>query len=251
MAGATSPSTGSHAAEAAQPERRASPAASPRCAPRSAATGSARMGDDALARVGAAGARQTRARRCAACCAASPSTSAATPRRRARQLEDGARRAAVPAPQVQALCLTQLALIALEDDDPEGAARLITRARSQIAPPRARALSDERARPGRLGARARAARTRRGGARRRGRGRASCSSGSTDVAPWYELEVRIVLARAALRLSDVNEARTQLAAAARLARPAAGGGHAAAAGCAPPKPTSRRSRARPARCRRR
>ena len=35
----------------------------------------------------------------------------------------------------------------------------------------------------------------------------------TDLAPWYEVEVRIVLGRAALRLSDVNEARAQLAAA--------------------------------------
>ena len=37
-----------------------------------------------------------------------------------------------------------------------------------------------------------------------------------DLAPWYEAEVRIVLVRTALRLSDVNEARAQIAAARRL-----------------------------------
>ena len=37
-----------------------------------------------------------------------------------------------------------------------------------------------------------------------------------DLAPWYEAEVRIVLVRTALRLSDVNEARAQLAAARRI-----------------------------------
>jgi LuxR family maltose regulon positive regulatory protein len=38
-----------------------------------------------------------------------------------------------------------------------------------------------------------------------------------DVAPWYELEVQLALARVALRLSDVNDARARLAAARRLA----------------------------------
>ena len=76
--------------------------------------------------------RRTRARRCAPWSPASPSTCAAE-RERARRLEDGARRAAVSAPQVHALCLAQLALLALEDHDPEGAARLATRARSQVA----------------------------------------------------------------------------------------------------------------------
>jgi len=59
------------------------------------------------------------------------------------RLEAGARRAAVSAPHVHALCLAQLALIALEDNDWEGANRLITRARAQVARyiRRARALN--------------------------------------------------------------------------------------------------------------
>jgi len=40
----------------------------------------------------------------------------------------------------------------------------------------------------------------------------------TDVAPWYDAETRVVLARAALRLGDVVGARTLLAEGARLAR---------------------------------
>ena len=49
----------------------------------------------------------------------------------------------------------------------------------------------------------------------------------TDLAPWHEIEVRIVLGRAALRLSDVNEARALLAGAAPPRRAAARGGRAA------------------------
>ena len=39
-----------------------------------------------------------------------------------------------------------------------------------------------------------------------------------DFAPWYEVEVRVVLARAALRLSDAVGCAPQLADAARLLR---------------------------------
>src|SRR5262249_51224643 len=48
------------------------------------------------------------------------------------QLEDGARRAAVRVPLVQALCLAQLALIALDEHDPEEAAQHAARARAQV-----------------------------------------------------------------------------------------------------------------------
>ena len=40
---------------------------------------------------------------------------------------------------------------------------------------------------------------------------------AVDIAAWYELEVRIALARAALRLSDLNAARAHAAAAHRIA----------------------------------
>jgi LuxR family maltose regulon positive regulatory protein len=39
-----------------------------------------------------------------------------------------------------------------------------------------------------------------------------------DFTPWYEVEARLLLARAALRLSDIVGARTLLAEASRLAR---------------------------------
>ena len=56
-----------------------------------------------------------------------------------------------------------------------------------------------------------------GRGRGRPRSRALLCEQLVDVAPWYELEVQLALARAALRLSDVNGARAQLAAAHRLA----------------------------------
>ena len=131
------------------------------------------------------------------------------------------------APQVHALCLAQLALLALEDDDPEGAARLATRARSQIAryglaryPTSALALA--------VSALVRAQRGRVEDARADARAAAALLERLTDFAPWYEAEVQIVLARAAVRLSDVGETRLRLAEARRLAVRLPGGGRAAA-----------------------
>jgi LuxR family maltose regulon positive regulatory protein len=133
-----------------------------------------------------------------------------------QQLEDGARRAAVPAPQVHALCLSQLALVALDEHDTEEAAGLSTRARSQVArygldhyPTSALVLA--------VSALVRAQRGRIDDAQADLQTAASLLERLTDLARWYEIEVAIVLARAALRMSDVNVARTQLAAAARLA----------------------------------
>ena len=249
MARATSPSIGS------TPRRRrsrsaSSPAASPRCSRHSAATGSTRMGDDALA----ASALLAPDSPCQALCGLLRGVSeqlrgdAAAAR---HHLEAAARLAAVPAPQVQALCLTQLALIALEDEDSEGAARLITRARSQVAPLRARALSDER----RSSWPSRRSSTR----------SADASTEAHDDAAEARRAARAARRRRALvRARGADRARPRRAAPQRRQRgaDAAGGGRAAsttgcrrrsrsAAGCAPPKPTSRRSRARPARCRRR
>ena len=131
------------------------------------------------------------------------------------RLEAGARRAAVPAPGIHALCLTQLALIALEEDDPEGAARLMTRARSQVSryglaryPTTALVLA--------VAALVRAQRGRIEEAHADAADAAALLERLIDLAPWYEAEVRIVLVRTALRLSDVNEARAQIATARRL-----------------------------------
>jgi LuxR family maltose regulon positive regulatory protein len=133
-----------------------------------------------------------------------------------RRLEDGARRAAVSAPHVHALCLAQLGLVALETDDWESAARVVTRARSQVAryglaryPTSALTLA--------VSALVRAQRGRVEDAQADTVEAAGLLEHITDLAPWYEIEVRIVLGRAALRLSDVNDARVQLAEAGRLA----------------------------------
>ena len=119
------------------------------------------------------------------------------------------------APQVHALCLAQLALLALEDHDPEGAARLATRARSQIAryglaryPTSALVLA--------VSALVRAQRGRVEDAREDARAAAELLERLIDFAPWYEAEVQLVLGRAAARLSDVGETRLRLAEARRL-----------------------------------
>jgi LuxR family maltose regulon positive regulatory protein len=133
-----------------------------------------------------------------------------------RELEEGARRAAVPAPQIHALCLSQLALLALDDNDSQEAAQLTTRARSQVTrygldryPTSALVLA--------VSALVRAQRGRVEEANGDLRDAAALLERLTDLAPWYVIEVQIVLARAALRLSDVTEARARLASAARPA----------------------------------
>ena len=133
-----------------------------------------------------------------------------------RRLDDGARRAAVAAPQIHALCLAQLALVTLEDNDAEAAAGLSARARAQVArfgleryPISALVLA--------VSALVRAQRGRVEEARSDAGDAAALLERLTDFAPWYEAEVQIVLARAALRLSDVGETRVRIAQARRLA----------------------------------
>jgi LuxR family maltose regulon positive regulatory protein len=133
-----------------------------------------------------------------------------------RRLEEGARRAAVPAPQIHALCLSQLALLALDDDDQEEAARLVTRARSQVT----RYRLDRYPTSALVFAVAALVRAQRGRVEEASadlQDAGALLERLIDLAPWYVIEVRIVLARAALRLGDVNEARTRLTEAARPA----------------------------------
>ena len=133
------------------------------------------------------------------------------------QLEEGARGAAVAAPVVQVLCLSQLGVLALEEDDTDTAEMAMSRARGQIE--RAR-LADypmcalafaasalERAERGRVDE-----------ARGDMRDGLRLLAALGDFTPWYEAEARVLLARAALRLSDVARARTLLAEASRIAR---------------------------------
>ena len=134
-----------------------------------------------------------------------------------RQLGEGARRAAVVAPDVHALCLTQLAVLALAQEDWEQAAALITRARAQID------------RHGLAGSATMALVFAASAVVRAQRGRVEeaqsdlheamrLQSALTDFAPWYEAELRILVARAAVRLSDVSGARAALTEASRLMR---------------------------------
>jgi LuxR family maltose regulon positive regulatory protein len=138
-----------------------------------------------------------------------------------RQLEEGARTAAVLAPQLHALCLAERAVLALEHEDWDEVAELSTRARAQVdryglrsAPTTALVLA--------VSSVARAHRGRIEEAQRDLQDAARLLATLADFAPWYGAEVHILLARAALRLSDVNLARTHLNEATRLFKHAPG-----------------------------
>jgi LuxR family maltose regulon positive regulatory protein len=133
------------------------------------------------------------------------------------QLEEGARRGAVAAPHVQAVCLAQLALLAIDEGDWENANALSTRARAQIErfglsgyPTSALIYA--------VSAAVQAHNGRVDGAKIDLRRATDLVEMLADFAPWYEVEVRITLARATLRLSDVPGARRHLAVASRLFR---------------------------------
>jgi LuxR family maltose regulon positive regulatory protein len=137
--------------------------------------------------------------------------------RATRRLAEGARHAAVRAPHVHALCLAQLAALALERDDWDELTVLSGRARGQAE------HHDLRNTPttALVFAVSALARAHRG---RIEEGRADMQRATalldltTDFAAWYGAEVRILLARAALRLSDVCLARAHVTEGARLLR---------------------------------
>jgi len=138
-----------------------------------------------------------------------------------RRLEEGARNAAVLAPQVHALCLSELAVLALERAEWDEVAELGTRARAQVdrhalrsAPTTALVLA--------VSAVARAHRGRIEEAQCDLHDAARLQATLTDFAGWYEAEVHILLARAALRLSDLNLARGLLNKATRVLKRAPG-----------------------------
>ena len=134
-----------------------------------------------------------------------------------RELEQGARRAAVAAPDAHALCLTQLAVLALTEDDWEAAAALITRARAQVDR-HGLAGSATVALVFAASAVVRAQRGRVDEARSDLDAALRLQAMLIDFAPWYEIELRVLVARAAIRLSDVNVAKTALVEASRLMR---------------------------------
>src|SRR3954447_17308684 len=133
------------------------------------------------------------------------------------ELEAGVRHGALAAPALQALCLAQLALLAIDHDDWHAAAAHAERALGHVrrsglrdypTMALAHAVSAEvRAHRGQIEAAAEDA------------ARASqLMERLRDFAPWYEAETRIALARTALRLTDVAGARHLLAQARRFLR---------------------------------
>jgi LuxR family maltose regulon positive regulatory protein len=133
------------------------------------------------------------------------------------RLETGAHLAAVSAPLVQALCLAQLALLAAGEDDRERALLLATRATAQVArsavddcPIAAlvfAASAELRAQFGQVSE-----------ATAECRRAARLLARITDPSPWYEVECRVALARATLRLRRPAAAGELLAPATRALR---------------------------------
>jgi LuxR family transcriptional regulator, maltose regulon positive regulatory protein len=133
------------------------------------------------------------------------------------RLGEGARHAAVLAPHVHALCLAQLAALALERDDWDEMTELSARARGQSEPHGLR-NAPTNALVFAVSALARAHRGRIEEARADVERAMALLALTTDFAAWYGAEVRILLARAALRMSDVCLAREQVHEGARLLR---------------------------------
>ena len=146
-----------------------------------------------------------------------PFTCSATCDAAAERLDEGARCAGAAAPSIRVLCLAQSAVLAFERGDRDTGTELAARAGDEVA---RSDLADE---PGSAlafavsafahahdgpvdAARAAVAEARR-------------LLGSVgDGSPWFEAEVRVVLARAELRLSDAAAARVLLVEASRALR---------------------------------
>lgn len=132
-------------------------------------------------------------------------------------LEDGARRGARETPSVEALCRSQLALIALEEGDVTAAGDQTDRA---LAGDRLYGLHQAPAHALIFATTAlvRAVQGRADEADRELRTAASLLPRLNEFNRWYESETRIVLARASLLLDDVVGCRTLLADAGRQLR---------------------------------
>ncbi len=134
-----------------------------------------------------------------------------------RPLDDGARAGASTTPSVETLCRSQLALLAIDEGDIGEADRQSELAIAKVNhcglgdhPTQALVFAVSalvRARRGRADAAAADAKT-----------AVRLQSGLHEMAPWYEAETRISLARALLFLDDGLAARTHLAAAGRYLR---------------------------------
>ncbi len=139
----------------------------------------------------------------------------------ARSLEAGIALSSASAPIVAALCLAQLVMMTIEQDDWDAAGELSERAASIVEPP---ALADypisalvfagsaaTRAHEGRVDE-----------AKRDLKHATDLLAALGDFIPWYGAEARVMLARAAIGLADTVRARTLLAEASRLGRRTSG-----------------------------
>jgi LuxR family transcriptional regulator, maltose regulon positive regulatory protein len=137
------------------------------------------------------------------------------------KLEDGIALSCASAPTITSLCLAQLVMIAIEQDEWDRGGELAERAARIVEQP---ALADDpisavvfaasaatRAREGRVDE-----------AKRDLRHATDLLAALGDFIPWYGAETRIMLARAAIGLADTVRARTLLAEASRLGRRTAG-----------------------------
>jgi LuxR family maltose regulon positive regulatory protein len=136
---------------------------------------------------------------------------------RARELLDDGVRRSVQTPSVESLCQAQLAIISLGEGDWELAeerslrALALTERHDLVETPSAALVFA-------VAALVRAQLGRADGAKDLLRQATRLLRGSDHYAPWYGEVVRIMLARAATRLTDMRRARTLLAEASRAAR---------------------------------
>ena len=135
----------------------------------------------------------------------------------ARRLEEGAATGAATVPGIASLCLAQLALLSIEQDDWETAAEVADRGLAVAGSPGLVASPISAL----VFAAAAATEAHRGhvdAAKRDLRHGTELLAVLGDFIPWYGAETRIMLARAAVGLADTVRARTLLAEASRLAR---------------------------------
>ena len=134
-----------------------------------------------------------------------------------QQLEEGAQLGAVAAPIFASLCLAELVIIAIDHEDWELAGELAQRATRELAS----SGTSESSIAAIVLAAAAACRAREGRAdeaKRDLRQARNLLARLSDFMPWYGVQTRLLLARAALGVADTVAARTLLAEASRLAR---------------------------------
>jgi LuxR family maltose regulon positive regulatory protein len=123
-------------------------------------------------------------------------------------LREGSRRGLLAAPTVNALCLAQLALLAREAGNRHDGNELAGRARAQVE--RLRLSEEPTSLVLAVSALTKAERRQLDAARGDALAATRLLDQSLDVAPWYQAEVRLVLARVLVALGDVAAARSLL-----------------------------------------